>query len=383
MKVAYVTSYDAQSIRSWSGIPYYMSHALRDVFGELDYIGPLTIKKSTKLRFRFKQMMYTYFLKKRCIQDAELSILKGFAKQANRKLATLDHDVLFSPVSYTIAYLECKKPIVLWADATFAGLIDYYPFHSNLCKESIGNGIAMEQSAFDKCTLAIFSSDWAAKTAIKNYRIDPNKVKVVSYGANIDCNRNIDDIQAIVNSKSVSQCNLLFLGVKWFRKGGDVALEVAKKLNQLGLNTQLTIIGCEPITDTPLPDFVKHLGFISKSTEEGRRKIEQAFLESHFLILPSIADCTPIVFSEANSFGMPCLSVNTGGISTIIRSDINGKVFSRDSVIEECCSYISNLFTNYSLYEKLALSSFSEYQSRLNWSVAAKTVKQLFMQTMA
>jgi hypothetical protein len=37
---------------------------------------------------------------------------------------------------------------------------------------------------------------------------------------------------------------------------------------------------------------------------------------------------------------------------------------------------------NYSEYEKLALSSFHEYQTRLNWKVATQQVKELIQQTM-
>jgi hypothetical protein len=66
-----------------------------------------------------------------------------------------------------------------------------------------------------------------------------------------------------------------------------------------------------------------------------------------------------------------------GGIPTIIKDDVNGKVFSKEANIANYCTYISNLFSNYSEYKHLALSSFNEYQCRLNWSVAGKTVKNL------
>lgn len=380
MKIAYVTSPDAKNIKSWSGTPYYMSHSLEKLFGSLEYVGPLNVKISSKLRFKFKQIPYKFLLGKGYAWDSETSRMKDFARQITRKLATINSDIIFGPLTYPLSYLECKQPIVFWTDSTFAGLIDYYPFHTNLCKESIRNGIALDKNALQRCKLAMFSSDWAARTAIDNYQLDKDKVKVVPYGANIDCTRSFDDIKAIVNSRPSNKCNLLFLGVQWFRKGGDIALEVTKKLNQAGLMTQLTIIGCEPVTDSPLPDFVKSLGYISKSTEEGCNKIDKALAEAHFLILPVRAECYGIIFCEANSFGTPCLSVSTGGIPTIIRDDLNGKLFSKESIATEYCSYILNLFSNYSQYKDLALSSFHEYQSRLNWSVAAQTVKNLLVE---
>ena len=167
------------------------------------------------------------------------------------------------------------------------------------------------------------------------------------------------------------------MGVDWLRKGGDIALEVTKQLNNVGVSAELTVVGCQPVIDGSLPTYVKALGLISKSTKEGKQQIDRLIAESHFLILPSKADCTPIVFCEANSFGVPCISTNIGGIPTIIKDDLNGKLFSKDAEIAEFCKYISNIFSNYSQYQCLALSSFNEYQTRLNWSVAGKTVKGL------
>jgi hypothetical protein len=38
--------------------------------------------------------------------------------------------------------------------------------------------------------------------------------------------------------------------------------------------------------------------------------------------------CTPVVYSKANSFGLPCLSTNVSGIASIVKDDINSKFFS-------------------------------------------------------
>ena len=145
----------------------------------------------------------------------------------------------------------------------------------------------------------------------------------------------------------------------------------------MGLKTELTIVGCHPDIEGELPEFVKNLGFISKSTVAGKEKINKLIGESHFLILPSKAECYGVVFCEANSFGVPCVSTNVGGIPTIIKPGINGNIFSLDANISEYCYYIYSLFSNYQNYVQLALSSYNEYQLRLNWDAAGKTVKSM------
>lgn len=356
-----------------------MAESLKNQSIAVEYISALTEESSFLLKQ--KERLYHYF-KKRYLRDRDPLLLKGYAREVSRRLSNLDIDIVFSPGTIPIAYLECSEPIVFWTDATFAGMIDYYPNFSNLCRETLRNGNAMEESALQRCKLAIYSSEWAAQTAVENYHIDPSKVKVVPFGANLECNRSYEDIEAIIESRTFAKCRLLFMGVDWFRKGGDIALEVVKELNKEGLPTELTIVGCQPIAGDPLPDFIKPLGFINKATGEGFQRISKLLADSHFLIFPSRAECYGIVLCEANSFGVPCLATNTGGIPTIIKEGLNGKLFSKNAEITEYSTYISNLFSDYPRYKKLALSSFNEYQSRLNWSFAAQTVKKLLLDIM-
>ncbi len=378
MKIAYVTRHNSSDITKWSGSVYYIYQTLKNQAISIDYIDSL--KEKYSLIFKGKQLFYSLLYKKRYLRDREPFILKNYAVQVSSKLSSLNPDIVFSEGTIPIAYLEYDRPIVFWTDATFAGMLDFYPEFTNLCQESIENGNKMEKLALEKCKLAIYASDWAAKTVITKYQIPESKVKVVPFGANIECDRNFDNIKTIVNLRPSNICNLLFLGVDWFRKGGDIALEIAKELNNQGLNTQLTVVGCQPITDEPLPNFVKTLGFISKASKEGIQTINRLLSESHFLILPSKAECFGVVFCEASSFGVPCIGTKVGGITTVIRDNLNGKTFSKEASIADYCSYISNLFSDYSNYKRLAISSFNEYESRLNWSVAGKMVSKLMME---
>ena len=387
MKLAYITTYDVLNNSTWPknlvglcGAGYHLAQALENQSVTMNYLS--SFKKKLSPVTRAKWSFYRNFFKKDYYRWAEPLVLRDYADQIAQKLPNLNSDIVFCPENAVpIAYLECKQPIVLWTDSALIGLIDLYPYLSNLCKETKRNIYALEKAALNRCELIIYWSDWAAQTAIKNYGINPAKVKVVPAGANIECDRTINDIRNIIDARNSSTCKLLFLGFDWIRKGGNIALEVAKELNKMGLNTELTVVGSPPpVTDEPLPPFVKWLGFISKSTPEGEEKINRLLAESHFLILPSQAECYGIVFCEANSFGVPCLATNVGGIPTIIKDNFNGKTFSPEANISEYCNYIASLMTNYSEYKRLALSSFNEYQSRLNWDVAGKAVKNLLLE---
>ncbi|MEP0754194.1 glycosyltransferase family 4 protein [Trichocoleus sp. Lan] len=387
MKIAYATHYDIFNSRTWPrnlighcGTNYYKAKALERQLGSIEYIGPLEemYSPSLKLLSKAKNRWHKHISKQIYFSWAEPVVNQGYASQIAQKILRANPEIVLCPDINLISYLDCKQPTVVWTDASYAGLMNFYTEFSNLCSETIQQLTTMDKLTLDKCSLAIFSSDWAAQTVINTYQVDSSKVKVIPSGANVECDRTLDDIKEIIESRPLDKCKLLFLGVDWFRKGGDVALEVAIELNKSGLNVELTLVGCQPIEENPPPNFVVSLGFISKSTEEGLNRINNLIAESHFLIVPSRAEAYGNVFCEANSFGVPCISTNIGGIPTIIKNDLNGKVFPLNANINEYCTYISSLFSNYVNYKQLALSSFNEYQERLNWLAASKLAKKIF-----
>ncbi len=382
MKLAYVTTFDAKSLairNNWSGIGYYIAQSLKNQCMTVEYMGPLKDPVNLQVIRKLKSRYYKLFHQKNYQKDADPLILKNYASQVAKKLNSIKSDIVFSATVNSIAYLECMQPIVFWADGTFANIQNFYPLYSNLPKEVIKDWHRMEELAIHKSDLAIYSSDWAAKSAIHDYGADPAKVKVVPFGANIASELTFEMVKKAIESRPTDCCKLLFLSVDWVRKGGDVAYQIAQKLNQSGLKTELTIVGCQPVVNAPLPKFVKSFGFINKSTIEGEKQIQDLISESHFLILPTLADCTPIVLAEANSLGVPCLSTTVGGVPSIIHNDMNGRLFDKDANFDEYCDYITDIFADYSKYKDLALSAFNEYESRLNWKIAGQTIKELLM----
>jgi len=262
MKVAYVTPFDSRNLNSsnhWSGLGYYIAQSIKDQSVSLDYIGPLEDKLPLKFLSECKSCYYKLF-RKNYIRYIEPLVLQDYGRQIAEKIQGNPVDIVFSAASDSIAYLECDQPIVFWADATFANLIDFYPAYSNLCKESLKTAHRIQSISLEKSKLAIYSSEWAAQTAINYYNADPTKVKVVPFGANIEIKKGINEVKASIEARPNDKCKLLFLGVDWFRKGGDVALRVSEELNNLGLDTELTVVGCQPVIEGTIPNFVKPLG---------------------------------------------------------------------------------------------------------------------------
>lgn len=373
--IAYVTIYDATDVRQWSGTPTNMAGSLGTGGARVHYVGNL--KERFELAMKGRQYLTKKVLGKNYFRQRSSTITSGYAKQVQRRLSDIPADIVLSPSTIPICQLDSDKPIVIWTDSTFAGMVDFYPDFSNLHPSTVVDGNRVEQEALDRCSLAVYSSDWAAQSAIADYKIDPAKVKVVPFGANIDRVLTPDQVRAAIAARPEQICKLLFIGVDWPRKGGDVALKVVRELNRQGIKAELTVVGCAPESADPIPDYVKPLGFVSKSGPDGQLRMTRLLAESHFLIIPSRADCTPIVLNEANALGVPCLTTDVGGITSVITNDVNGYAFGLDTDYREYVAYIAGLMQPYHQYTDLANSAFDEYQRRLNWEVSGATVRGL------
>lgn len=379
MRIAYASTFDARDVHNWSGTPYHMSQALALTGMEVNYIGSL--KRQLPTGFKAKQLFKKYICAQRESPRFNITAAQNYSRQVAKQLASLSVDTIVSPLINPIAYLDTDKPIVLWTDAVYASLLGFYPPFAYHSASTISHGNRMTSSCLDRCKLAIFASDWAANNAIELYGVKKEKVKVVPFGANIDQHPSFSEISSIIKNRAKDKIKLLFLAKSWERKGGDTVLAVAKALHEAGCAVELTIVGYTPPDLCLIPPYVTCLGFISKHHAEGKQRIRQLLADTHFLFVPSRAEAYGIVFCEANAFGVPCLTTYIGGIGTIVKNHVNGMTFGLNTSVNEYCNYIVNLMSDRARYEEMAFAAYHEYESRLNWKVAAGQVKQLILES--
>jgi glycosyltransferase involved in cell wall biosynthesis len=362
-------------VRSWSGIEYHMTKCLSDTGVDVEALGPCK-RPFTPINFARYLMLQKVF-KQNDHPQRDPRFLKLVAKQLSTRLEKSNSDVALGHGVIGQAYVDAGRPMAVWTDATFANIVNYYPNFKNLSARTIRNGHAGEKDLLDRCDLVLFSCQWAIDSAIKDYGCDPGKLRLLSFGANVPDTRTVEDIEMLTAAKPASPVKLLLIGVHWERKGADIAVGVAEELHKRGVAVELTIAGCHPTEGTTLPPYVKLLGFVSKSTPEGVARIERLFAEAHFFIVPSRADCTPIVFCEAASFGLPVITRDTGGIASVVTNNVNGICFDEQAPEKDYAEYIQRVMDTPGEYHRLALASFNEYKTRLNWGVAGRRLEHM------
>jgi len=375
--VGFITSTNPNDKRSWSGIHYRMYQSLLNEFEEVYIFGPIAKPKILHKTLKLLQKIHLRLFSKRYNYEHNILSSKFFAYKINAKLKNIKADVLFAPAASTeIAYLKTSIPIYYLSDTSFSQINEYYDSFSGISSLSIKESNWIEKKAITNSTIQIYSSDWAANHVINNYSADSKNVHVINFGANIDVAPDKINIKKDFNST----INLLFLGVNWKRKGGDIVLETFNILINKGYDITLTICGCIPSDEITNPK-ITVIPFLNKNNTEEYNYFLKLLNQTHLLFVPTRADCTPIVFCEANAFGIPVITTDTGGVSSIIKNNVNGFALPFESKAIKYADQIEILLNDRITLKELSEQSRQKFDEELNWNSWGKKMKEVILAT--
>ena len=329
-----------------------------------------------------KEASLAYKLYRKCIKEAvrvipglkkHLSLLPNWrahiiARNVDKKLLR-SCDVLFAPMqSIALSMLQTGIPIIYLSDSTFRIMINYYWFNMPTC--DIKALETIEKKAMDRAYAIVYPSHWAAQSSIKDYRQDPSKITIAYFGPNLaqDAIKPHTFIR-----KEVLQ--ILFVGVEWERKGGEIAVEACKWLNENGVSARLHITGIrqleQRVCDLP---YIKDEGFLNKNNSDDYSKLVHLYESCDCFLLPTKAECAGICFSEASAFGLPCFSHRTGGVEDYIIDGETGRLLPLGSTGEDFGRAIKEAIVSGKMVE-MSKAARSYYNDTLNWTAWTKSIK--------
>lgn len=375
MKIAYTCVYKALDINSWSGTSLFMAKMLERMGNDVYYVDQIETPQTMGVKIKYK--LFAILSQKKFLYSREPKLLEMIAKEINGRTKNQKIDLIFTPGLRLLGALKTDIPTAFFSDATFAGLVDYYDDFTNLSKYTLNNSYRMERHALESAKLCVFSSKWAADSAIKSYNINPKKIRVCPFGSNFPYEPTTDEIIKNLTNKERKKLKLIFIGVNWVRKGGDVAIKIVKKLNKNGIPADLHIVGSVSKEYESIPDYIRIEGFLNKNKANDLEKLKELLAQVHFMILPTRAECTAIVYNEVNSYGIPALSTDTGGVSSVIKENENGHLFSSDD-IDGYCEKIAYYHANRDKYIDLSINTYKYYKENLTWEVTQKKLKKYF-----
>src|SRR6266571_4408125 len=243
LKIAFLAAEQPKDKRALSTSLYYMGQALEKHCGDVYYFDPIISFEKRYLGNLIQEVSRRLF-KKNVARDRLLFVAKKHGKIATQRLDGRSFDAIIAIGNpQDVAFLETDIPIALVLDATFALQHDYYPHFSNLWKWSAQQANKVEEIAYQNATALLFSSYWAARSAVEDYGVDQQKVHTIFWGANLET---IPSREMVLAKKKSERCRLLFMGVSWELKGGEIAFETLLKLEEMGIEAELIVCGTTP-----------------------------------------------------------------------------------------------------------------------------------------
>nr|MDA8163953.1 glycosyltransferase family 4 protein [Desulfobacteraceae bacterium] len=252
-----------------------------------------------------------------------------------------------------------RKITCAYQDGNLARRLDNPFGHPPVSRHHIDKAMAWEKKVFNGLDHIFTFSRWLRESFISDYGVRPERVHVVGAGANLPT---VETPPREYDGKTV-----LFSGIHFERKGGEVLLESFRQVRRALPDARLIILG--PRLKT-LPRGVECWGYIAKSEARGLARIRQAYAEASLFVMPSLYEPFGIVFLEAMAHRLPCIGTLNCAMPEIIEEGRTGCLVPvKDPAA--LAERIIHLLKRPALLQEMGNAGYERYRSRFTWGQVA------------
>lgn len=306
--------------------------------------------------------------------DREPLCLQAMARTIEQRLAGAKVDFIFASHSIPATRLRSTAPIVLSHDQSFVERMEYFLYEQRPpAREYLRQAIIQEREAFSNAALCVYPSERSVRTIEEQYDIPAHKLAMIPWGGNLPFEPTTEDAESLIEKRRHADLRIVFVGVDWERKGGDVVIEAGRILHDRGVKLSLTVIGSNPKIED-MPDFLTIIPYIDKNDPAQLRTYLDHLSGAHFLFVPSRAEAYGHVFCEAAALGVPSVARKVGGIATIIVDGVTGRCLPENATAADFADAIQRAFANEDAYVAMARAARRRYEETLNWRAFCRAI---------
>jgi glycosyltransferase involved in cell wall biosynthesis len=366
---------DPYNPRSWSGTPMNMRMALEKKVGKLSIVSNLKPKRTPlnaalRVLLGGKPPRYPLYL--------TAAAQKQFAKETLQAIEKFKPDAMLTISSHCVVRMGVPPvPTFMFSDAPWISYKETY--RSFEPTPLLGQRFArLEADAAKRYTGLIFSSDWAVDEGQRLYGVSREKLHSIPLGASWTPDANARELAATVEARPDDRLHLLYVGKDWERKGGPLAIEIAQGLKAAGVaNVRLHVAGCHPEIPADASDLVQVYGFLNPKNPDDAAVLKNLFLRSHFLVVPTRAECFGLVFAEAQAFALPPVSRRVQPVPSIVLDGQTGILADADAPASAYVERILAIVRDRVRYREMANAARAQFESTLTWDRFAEQVVQV------
>ena len=229
----------------------------------------------------------------------------------------------------------------------------------------------IERWGFEQADILIAVSNFVKNRLINDYKVDPNKIRVIHNGGISDLKPSLISNNSILpNSKIV-----LFAGRMTLQKGPRHFLIAAKKVLEYNPDVSFVMIGSGDML-SEIIEFAVELG-ISKNVffhgQYSRDEANRFFERADVFVMPSVSEPFGIVSIEAIAKGTPSIISKQSGISEVLQNVFKVDFWDCDEMAHK----ILALLQYPTLHSHIKNAAFSEID-KFSWDKPAKKCHDLY-----
>jgi glycosyltransferase involved in cell wall biosynthesis len=376
------TAEDPFDPKSWSGTPFALRAALERKVGRVSVFRPGSPSRNLPdvvRRIYYGGAQYPLWVTK--------ATLKKNGRELRAEIARSNPDAVLAISSMCLAELgEVSKPVFMFSDAPYIAYHEAY-------RGTIDRPRRLDWFGDEEAKVArridglCFASSWAVQEAVNLYgpigrggTSMESRLHVTPLGAILTPKLGREAVLERVAQRPTDRIELLFVGKDWERKGGPMALEVARLLRAAGHAVKLHLVGCRPELPADSAEYVTLHGVLHQDQPEEAAKLSELFLNSHFLIVPTMAECFGIVFAEAQAFALPPVSRAVQALPGVVSDGVTGLLLDPDASAAAYVEGILARLANPEAYRAMAVAARDRYETLLNWDATAEKLVTLMEQ---
>ena len=362
MKLGFACLWNEDKKKTWSYTPWNLRKSLSNITKIVD-VGI----EYNKYFLKFLKLINIKYKYGHLCSDWEFSSFTDRINQHMLKSNLHGVDALLEIGDLSIT----DKPYYLYQDCCCAFLLDCLERgmtleimgFGSLSKDLLLRRHEREMKVYEKMSGLFSMNNWLAEYLNKKLNIDKDKIHPVYAGIN-----SVSKVPIVKKDNRSERNKLLFLGVDFFRKGGDIVLEavdICRK--EIDPDVTLTVIGPKkwPLK-TEIPDYVKFLGRLSTDA------VASIIDEHDLLVMPSRFEAFGIAFLEALSRGIPCIGRNAFAMPEFIIPGKNGDLIDNDDS-HKLAEIIYNVLKNDEIYD-YTFNDVDNIINKYSWDRVAKDI---------